>query len=52
MDLQDLGYTINHKKVYRLMNLMNLQSIYPKTNLSKRRQQDAVYPYLLKDYPP
>lgn len=52
MDLQDLGYAINHKKVYRLMNLMNLQAIYPKKNLSKRRQQDAVYPYLLKDYPP
>lgn len=51
-DLRDQGYTINHKKVYRLMRLMDLQAIYPKKNLSKRRLQDAVYPYLLKDHPP
>lgn len=52
LDLRDLGYVVNHKKVYRLMKLMGLQAIYPKKNLSKRRQEDAVYPYLLKDHPP
>jgi len=51
-DLKDMGYTINHKRVYRLMKLMGLQAVYPKKNLSKRRQKDAVYPYLLKNYPP
>ena len=51
-DLKDLGYKINHKKVYRLMKLIGLQAVYPKKNLSKRRQEDAVYPYLLADYPP
>ena len=46
------GYVINHKRVYRLLKLMGLQAIYPKKNLSKRRQKDAVYPYLLKENPP
>lgn len=52
LDLKDSGYEINHKKVYRLMKLMGLQAIYPKKNLSKRRQGDTVYPYLLKAHPP
>jgi putative transposase len=52
LDLKDSGYEVNHKKVYRLMKLIGLQAIYPKKNLSKRRQGDMVYPYLLKDYPP
>ena len=51
-DLQDLGYAINHKKVYRLKQKMGLLTIYPKLNLSKRRQEDAVYPYLLRSHPP
>ncbi len=51
-DLKDQGYTLNHKKVYRLMKLMGLQALYPRKNLSKRRMQDAVHPYLLKDHPP
>ena len=51
-DLVEKGYTINHKRVYRLMRLMGLQAVYPKRNLSKRRQKDVVYPYLLKTYPP
>jgi len=51
-DLRDKNYIINHKRVYRLMKIMGLQAIYPKKNLSRRRQNDAVYPYLLKDRPP
>jgi putative transposase len=51
-DLKELGYNINHKRVYRLMKLMGLQALYPKKNLSKRRHQDSVYPYLLKNHPP
>lgn len=48
-DLNDHGYLINHKRVYRLMKLMGLQAVYPKKNLSRRRQEDIIYPYLLKD---
>src|SRR5262249_34986701 len=51
-DLRDKGYIINHKRVYRLMKHMGLQAIYPKKNLSRRRQNDVVYPYLLKEHPP
>ena len=52
LDLKDLGYTVNHKKVYRLMKELGLQALYPKKNLSKRNHAHKVYPYLLKDYPP
>lgn len=51
-DLKERGYMINHKRVYRLMKLMGLQAVYPKRNLSKRRQEDVIYPYLLKTHPP
>lgn len=51
-DLREQGHVINHKRVYRLMKLLGLQAIYPKKNLSKRRQEDLVYPYLLKNRPP
>jgi putative transposase len=51
-DLQDQGYPVNYKRVLRLMRKMGLQAVYPKKNLSKRRQEDAAYPYLLKEYPP
>ena len=49
---RDQGCLINKKRVLRLMRLMGLQAVYPKKNLSKRRQEEAVYPYLLKDNPP
>jgi len=51
-DLKDMGYVVNHKRIYRLMQQMGLQAVYPKKNLSKRRLEDAVYPYLLKQHPP
>ena len=35
LDLKDLGYEVNHKKVYRLMKLMSLQAIYPNLQLSQ-----------------
>ena len=49
---RDYGIEINRKRVYRFMQLMGLHAIYPKMNLSKRRQEEAVYPYLLKQQPP
>lgn len=51
-DLKDLGYSINRKRVYRLMKLMGIEAVYPKKNLSKRNHEHKVYPYLLKDHPP
>lgn len=51
-DLKDLGYNINRKRVYRLMQKIGLQAVYPKKNLSQRNQQHKIFPYLLKENPP
>ena len=42
------GLLVNHKAVARHMQEMGLRAIYPGPNLSKRAQQHAVYPYLLR----
>lgn len=42
------GLVVNHKAVARHMQVMGLRAIYPGPNLSKRAQQHAVYPYLLR----
>jgi len=43
------GYSVNHKRVERLMQIMGIQAIYPKRNLSRINPQNRIYPYLLKD---
>ena len=47
--LQNQGYTINHKRVQRLMHKMDIQAIYPKPSLSKANLEHKVYPYLLRE---
>lgn len=42
------GYTVNHKRVKRLMREMGLEAIYPKPNLSFNNKPHPIYPYLLK----
>src|SRR5258708_17148706 len=42
------GLVVNHKAVARHMQEMGLKAICPGPNLSKRSQQHAVYPYLLR----
>lgn len=42
------GYTVNRKRIQRLMRLMGIQGICPGPNTSRRRMEHAVYPYLLK----
>ena len=46
--LRNSGYQVNRKRIQRLMQLMGLEAIYPKANLSKRRHDHKIYPYLLK----
>jgi putative transposase len=46
-----LGYIINRKRTLRLMRILGLSAVFPKMNLSKRRQKDMVFPYLLHQYP-
>jgi len=43
------GFSVNRKRVQRLMRLMGLESVAPKPNTSKCRKEHKVYPYLLRN---
>lgn len=47
--LRRLGHEVNRKRVWRLMQRMGLQAIYPKRRLSDPNKQHKKYPYLLRD---
>ena len=42
------GWTVNRKRVRRLMRLMGLWAIYQKPNTSRPHPEHTVYPYLLR----
>jgi putative transposase len=46
--LRKQGSQYNHKRIYRLMQVMGIEAISPKKNLSKSGKDHIVYPYLLK----
>lgn len=46
--LHKQGYTINHKRVARLMGVMGLRAIYPGPRTSTPTPGHKVYPYLLR----
>lgn len=46
--LRRIGYTINEKRIRRLMRLMGLEAIYPKPDLSRPDKMHKIYPYLLR----
>ena len=46
--LQEQGYTVDRKRVRRLMRLMGLETIYPKPHLSLPGEQSIRYSYLLR----
>ncbi|MFD2671787.1 IS3 family transposase [Marinicrinis sediminis] len=46
--LQERGFSVNVKRVRRLMKIMGLEAIYPKPNLSKRLHAKYCRPYLLR----
>jgi putative transposase len=48
--LRRTGWTVNPKRVRRLMQIMGLEAIYPKPNLSRRCLESKIYPYLLRNY--
>jgi putative transposase len=48
-ELQFKGYTVNHKRVQRLMREGGIKALYPGPNTSRRNRLHAVHPYLLKD---
>ena len=46
--LQDLGFSVNSKRVRRLLRNMGLMAIYPKKKLSQSHPEHKIYPYLLR----
>ena len=42
------GIVVNHKRVHRFMQVMEIQALYPKPKISTPDKQHEVYPYLLK----
>jgi putative transposase len=46
--VREAGWIVNHKRIERLMQLMGIQAIMPKRNLSKKAQENRVFPYLLR----
>lgn len=46
--LRHLGYSVNPKRVRRLLRLMGLEAVYPKPNTSQPNPEYRVYPYLLR----
>jgi putative transposase len=49
--LRKKGYTVNPKRVRRLLREMGLEAIYPKPHLSKPAAGSHIYPYLLRGLP-
>jgi putative transposase len=45
--LNSLGYTIDRKRVIRLMRKLGLQAIYPKPKTTVLNPEHKIYPYLL-----
>lgn len=46
-ELKNKGNIVNHKRVERLMKLMDIQAIFPKKNISIPNSLNEKYPYLL-----
>jgi putative transposase len=43
------GYEVNRKRVSRLMEVLGIQAVYPKPQLSQPGKGHRIYPYLLRD---
>lgn len=42
------GYSVNHKRVGRLMGLMGLEAVYPRRRMNLSTPGHRIYPYLLR----
>ena len=45
--LDEQGYSVNRKRVSRLMEVMGIEAVYPKPRLSQPGEWHKIYPYLL-----
>jgi putative transposase len=48
-EFRKLGMVYNHKRIGRLMQLMGIQALIPKRNLSKPNKEHLIFPYLLRN---
>jgi putative transposase len=46
--LRNQGYEVNRKRVARLMEVMGIEAVYPKPQLSQPGEGHKIYPYLLE----
>jgi putative transposase len=51
-ELKDRGFTVNRKRVQRLMRRMGIAAVYPKPRTSKAGKGHKIYPYLLSGLEP
>ena len=51
-ELGERGFTVNRKRIQRLMKQMGVIAVYPKPKTSKAAKEHAVYPYLLRGLEP
>lgn len=49
VELRNLGFDVNHKKVKRLMRLAGIKTLYPKKRTTVGNSAHTKYPYLLRD---
>ncbi len=49
--LRSEGYSVNRKRVRRLLQLLGLEAIYPKPHASRPAPGHRLYPYLLRGVP-
>ena len=47
--IEEFSLPINHKRIYRLMQILDIQALRPKPKLSIPNKNHLIYPYLLKD---
>ena len=48
-ELEDYGYYVGRDAVRKCYQMLGLEAIYPKINLSKRNFEHKIYPYLIRD---
>lgn len=48
-ELRNQGLIYNHKRILRLMQVMGIQALIPKRNLSKPSKDHLIFPYLLRN---
>lgn len=51
-ELRDRGFTVNRKRVQRLLRVMGITASYPKPKTSKAAKGHKIHPYLLRGLEP